>query len=69
MAYSSFAAFLTALERAFQLARSGRIARIGEIRETLKAEGYPDQQLVGRTLSRQLTALIVAARVAEAQGT
>ena len=37
----------TALERAFQLATSGRCASVKDIRVTLAAEGYPREQLTG----------------------
>jgi hypothetical protein len=53
---------LTALERAFQLAKSGQVARIDEIRAVLKREGYSADQVQGRQLARQLNELIKAAR-------
>jgi hypothetical protein len=56
----------TALERAFQLARSGDHRSIVEIKHRLRAEGYSDAQLTGATLSRQLRALIRSARKAKA---
>jgi hypothetical protein len=59
---------VTALERAFQLARSGRMATIEEIKKRLKQEGY-DARVVadgGRSLTTQLKELIKAAR-ADAQ--
>src|SRR5262245_18202581 len=52
----------TALERAFQLAKSGDFATLEAIRSQLKAEGYPVAQIVGKTLLRQLRD---AARVAK----
>jgi hypothetical protein len=52
---------VTALERAFQLAKSGECASVGELRKRLKEEGYSVQKIVGRSLSRQLEALIKAA--------
>lgn len=48
----------TSPERAFELARSGACASVGDIRSALKGEGYATTQLEGRTLSRQLGALI-----------
>jgi hypothetical protein len=52
----------TAVERAFQLAKSGRYATVVEIRRTLNLEGYSTHQVTGSTLQRQLRALIQAAR-------
>jgi hypothetical protein len=52
----------TAIERAFQLANSGRCATVGGIRHALCREGRLDVQVTGPTLSRQLKALIKAAR-------
>jgi LmbE family N-acetylglucosaminyl deacetylase len=54
----------TPLERAFELARSGEYAGVSEVRRQLKAEGYSDQQLEGRSLSRQLRELCEAAILA-----
>jgi hypothetical protein len=53
---------MTALERAFQLARSGRIAGLTEIVISLNREGYSSNQIEGRLLKRQLADLIKAAR-------
>jgi hypothetical protein len=53
---------LTPLERAFELAKSGQCATVEEIKKKLKAEGFQDNQLVGRTLAKQLRDLIDAAR-------
>jgi hypothetical protein len=53
---------VTALERAFQLAQSGGMAAIGDIRKCLKQEGY-DQRVVvdaGPLLTSQLRGLIAA---------
>jgi hypothetical protein len=50
------------LERAFQLARSGRYASLEEIRKRLRSEGYSDKQIIGKGLTKQLLALIHAAR-------
>jgi hypothetical protein len=52
---------ITAVERAFQLAKSG-CASISEIKERLKAEGYLVTQISGPVLSTQLRSLIKAAR-------
>ena len=48
----------TALERAFQLARSGKCVSVNDIRVTLAAEGYPRDQLTGPSLTKQLKELI-----------
>jgi len=54
---------LTTLERAFQLARSGECASIGQIKERLVSERYHDvaAQLYGPTLTASLRKLISAA--------
>ena len=52
---------VTTLERAFQLARSGKCATVGELRQQLKAEGYAPDQITGPTLLRQLRELCAAA--------
>jgi hypothetical protein len=53
---------MTALERAFQLARSGRVAGLTEIATSLNREGYSASQIEGPLLKRQLADLIKAAR-------
>ena len=53
---------LTALERAFQLAESGRVASVTEIVSALKHEGYGTDQVQGRQLLAQLRKLIGASR-------
>jgi hypothetical protein len=49
---------MTALERAFQLARSGKVEGVSEIRKVLDREGYSADQLQGSTLKPQLSGLI-----------
>jgi hypothetical protein len=51
----------TTLERAFELARSGKYAGVSELRQQLKVEGYSPDQLTGPTLLRQLRDLCIAA--------
>lgn len=51
----------TALERAFDLARSGDCAGVEDVRLKLKAEGYSVEQLTGRSLIRQLRDLCQSA--------
>ena len=46
------------LERAFNLAKSGRCRSLREVRQVLRAEGYPDYQLEGKGLINQLQALM-----------
>jgi len=53
---------MTALERAFQLARSGTVAGLSEIATSLNREGYHANQIEGPVLKRQLADLIKAAR-------
>lgn len=50
------------LERAFQLAKSGECASVSDIKRRLSSEGYSAAQVTGRVLSKQLDALIKAAR-------
>ena len=52
----------TSLERAFELAKSGQCATIEEIKKKLKAEGFQDNQLVGKSLINQLRELIETAK-------
>jgi len=48
----------TALERAFELAKSGKYSSLGELRRVVSKEGYISAQLEGRALGRQLVELI-----------
>lgn len=52
----------TALERAFELARSGDYAGVSEIGKQLKVEGYGLGQLEGDSLRKQLRRLCEAAQ-------
>lgn len=49
---------LTALERAFQLARTGQYASVGRLKLQLKDEGYSSDQFEERALQLQLTQII-----------
>ena len=49
---------VTVLERAFELARSGRCRTIDDIHRQLKAEGYSTHQIMGPWLHRQLRSLM-----------
>jgi hypothetical protein len=53
---------ITALERAFQLARSGDYTSVPDIRKRLVQERYSVSQITGGALSKQLLALIRAAQ-------
>ena len=55
---------MSTLERAFQLAESGLAQSTGALRVMLRREGYEPRQIEGRSLIRQLKAIIdaVAAR-------
>jgi hypothetical protein len=54
---------ISAVERAFQIAKSGRVQNITEIRNVLSKEGFARGQLEGSlTLSKQLRLLIKSAR-------
>jgi hypothetical protein len=52
----------SALERAFQLAKSGKYPTVKDIREQLGREGYTAAQVTGRHLMEQLKALIATAQ-------
>ena len=49
---------VTAVERAFQLARTGRCASVGRSKLQLKDEGYSSDQIEGRVLQRQLAQIV-----------
>lgn len=53
---------VTSLERAYQLARSGKVHSLEDIKRSLAAEGYNANQIEGRTLRLQLKGLINRAR-------
>jgi hypothetical protein len=57
----------TALERAFDLARSGKCLTLTDIALSLRAEGYAVNQLEGYSLKKQLSALIQEAKKPHAQ--
>jgi hypothetical protein len=59
---------ITALERAFQLARSGNHASVADIKKQLKTEGYLVAQITGPTLLKQLKALLRAQLLSHAKG-
>ena len=54
------------VERAFQIAKSGKAANIAALRQQLADEGYANAvpALAGRSLSNQLTRMITDARTA-----
>lgn len=52
----------TPLERAFELAKSGKCRSVEEIRRILHAEGYRTVQIEGPLLRKQLRSLITQAR-------
>jgi hypothetical protein len=56
---------ITAIERAFALAKSGKYLYIAEIRERLRFEGYFTETITGPHLSNQLRAAIRSARMLE----
>src|SRR6516225_6776797 len=53
---------VTALERAFESARSGKVSTIAEIKRSLERDGYSANQVDGPFLRRQLMGLIRARR-------
>jgi hypothetical protein len=52
----------TTLERAFELAKSGAIIDLRELRKKLASEGYATVQMDGPSLGRQLRKLIAESR-------
>ena len=54
---------LTTIERAFQLAEASTCTTVEDIKNRLGAEGYERDQIDGRTLKRQLRALMKARQV------
>ena len=52
----------TALERAFDLAKSGACSSLGDLTRCLRLEGYSVDKIVGPSLSKQLRALIAEAQ-------
>jgi len=48
----------TALERAFELARNGRCRNMLDLKRLLHQDGYSTIQLEGKSLRKQLIALI-----------
>jgi hypothetical protein len=50
-----------AIERAFQLAKSGRYASVQHILKTLETEGYLRDQTDGKSLHKQLKGFILSA--------
>lgn len=52
----------TTLERAFELARSGKYTSVSDLKRDVVAEGYAKNQLDGLALGRQLLQLIRAAK-------
>jgi hypothetical protein len=53
---------LTVLERAFELARSGKCLNVSDILKRLQSEKYDITQMEGVALKKQLMALIEEAR-------
>jgi hypothetical protein len=48
----------TALEKAFELARSGKCRTVTDIVKRFKSEGYDESQIAGPALRKQLLQLI-----------
>ena len=53
---------VTALERAFQIAKSGDSKSIADLKKQLRKENYSLNKITGRTLFKQLAALIKVAQ-------
>ena len=54
---------ITAIERAFEIARSGVARNVDEIKKRLRDEGYDQDQLYGKALTRQLMEIARRAQV------
>ena len=54
------------LERAFDMARTGRHARLSDLIDCLNREGYDGRQVSGPVLRKQLSNLIKEAKIAHA---
>lgn len=52
----------TALERAFEIAKTGASMGVTDIRDQLRAEGYEIRQLEGRSLTSQLRSVLEKAK-------
>lgn len=52
----------TCIERAFDLAQSGKYDKAADIRETLKREGYNIAQIQGPAMQKQIRNLILSAK-------
>jgi hypothetical protein len=52
----------TALERAFELARSGRYLRLDQLLRRLNKEGYLGEQVTGPAIKKQLNQAIKESR-------
>lgn len=57
----------TALERAFELAKTGDYATVSEVTKQLKSEGFAVSQITGPSLSRQLRELCANAIQAKSE--
>jgi hypothetical protein len=57
---------VTALERAFELARSGKYSSVSDLRSALSREGYSASQIDGPALGRQLRSIMDKTRRANA---
>jgi hypothetical protein len=53
---------ITAIERAFELARSGHVTSVNDIKAQLKREGYEQGLVIGRILVSQLRGIIDVTR-------
>jgi hypothetical protein len=59
----------TDIERAFELARSGKYASVTEVRDALQAEGFDPKRLQGPSLQKQLRELCAQSRKNQPGGT
>jgi hypothetical protein len=48
----------TPIERAFELAATGRFSTVAEVKARVSSEGYPIATLTGGTLTKQLRRII-----------
>jgi hypothetical protein len=52
----------TAIERAFELAKSGQVERLTDLKKALSCQGYVVSQIEGPSLLRQLRKALRTAR-------
>ena len=60
---------ISTVERAFQLAQSGRFTRVDEIKRELNREGHRGKHICGRLLMKQLNEALIRAQTTVSEAT